>query len=141
MGDLAAADDSDVMAAWAGLGYYARARNLLACARAVANDHGGVFPDTEAALLALPGVGAYTARAVACFAYRKRVPVVDTNVRRVVARAIGGKAEAGNPSTVRDHADVAALLPDDAEVTDCLPPARVLTEHTIPSKYCNYMQK
>jgi len=63
--DLAAVEDADLMAAWAGLGYYARARNLLACARAVASEHGGVFPDTEAALLALPGVGAYTAAAVA----------------------------------------------------------------------------
>ena len=63
--DLAGAEDGEVMAAWAGLGYYARARNLLACARAVAGEHGGVFPDTEAGLLALPGVGAYTAAAVA----------------------------------------------------------------------------
>ena len=62
--DLAAAPDADLMAAWAGLGYYARARNLLACARAVASEHGGVFPDTEAGLLSLPGVGAYTAAAV-----------------------------------------------------------------------------
>ena len=62
--DLAAEDDGEVMAAWAGLGYYARARNLLACARAVAERHGGVFPDTEEALRTLPGVGAYTAAAV-----------------------------------------------------------------------------
>ncbi len=84
--DLAAADDGDVMAAWAGLGYYARARNLLACARAVANDHGGVFPDTEAGLLALPGVGAYTAAAVAAIAFGRPANVVDGNVERVVAR-------------------------------------------------------
>jgi hypothetical protein len=64
VGDLAAADDSDVMAAWAGLGYYARARNLLACARAVARDHGGVFPDTEAGLLALPVLAGSAAYAV-----------------------------------------------------------------------------
>src|SRR3546814_16025509 len=62
---LAAADDADVMAAWAGLGYYARARNLLACARAVVADHGGHFPDSEAGLRALAGVGEYTAAAVA----------------------------------------------------------------------------
>ncbi len=61
---LAAAEDAEVMSAWAGLGYYARARNLLACARAVAREHGGVFPDTEAGLRALPGVGDYTAAAV-----------------------------------------------------------------------------
>ena len=84
--DLAAVEDADLMAAWAGLGYYARARNLLACARAVSNDHGGVFPDTEAALLALPGVGAYTAAAVAAIAFDRPANVVDGNVERVVAR-------------------------------------------------------
>ena len=84
--ELAAADDGDVMAAWAGLGYYARARNLLACARAVAHDHGGVFPDTEAGLLALPGVGAYTAAAVAAIAFGRPANVVDGNVERVMAR-------------------------------------------------------
>ena len=84
--DLAAAKDAEVMAAWAGLGYYARARNLLACARAVARDHGGVFPDTEAALLALPGVGAYTAAAVAAIAFDRSANVVDGNVERVMAR-------------------------------------------------------
>lgn len=84
--DLARAEDSEVMAAWAGLGYYARARNLLACARAVADQHGGVFPDTEAALLALPGVGAYTAAAVAAIAFDRPANVVDGNVERVMAR-------------------------------------------------------
>lgn len=84
--DLAAVEDGDLMAAWAGLGYYARARNLLACARAVAKDHGGVFPDTEAGLLALPGVGAYTAAAVAAIAFDRPANVVDGNVERVVAR-------------------------------------------------------
>ncbi|MCS6627191.1 A/G-specific adenine glycosylase [Roseibacterium beibuensis] len=84
--DLAAADDADVMAAWAGLGYYARARNLLACARAVARDHAGVFPDTEAALLALPGIGAYTAAAIAAIAFGRPANVVDGNVERVMAR-------------------------------------------------------
>jgi A/G-specific adenine glycosylase len=83
---LAAAEDGEVMAAWAGLGYYARARNLLACARAVASEHGGVFPDTEAGLLALPGVGAYTAAAVAAIAFDRPANVVDGNVERVMAR-------------------------------------------------------
>ncbi|WP_336969502.1 A/G-specific adenine glycosylase [Sphingobium aromaticiconvertens] len=83
---LAAAPDADVMAAWAGLGYYARARNLLACARAVAGEHGGVFPDTEEGLRALPGVGVYTAAAVAAIAFGRRAVVVDANVERVVAR-------------------------------------------------------
>ena len=83
--DLAAADDADVMAAWAGLGYYARARNLLACARAV-TDLGGAFPDTEAELRALPGLGEYTAAAVAAIAFGRRAVVIDANVERVVAR-------------------------------------------------------
>ena len=84
--DLAAEEDGAVMAAWAGLGYYARARNLLACARAVADRHGGVFPDTEAGLRALPGVGAYTAAAVAAIAFDRPANVVDGNVERVMAR-------------------------------------------------------
>ena len=86
VGALAAAEDEVVMGAWAGLGYYARARNLLACARAVAREHGGVFPDTEAGLRALPGLGAYTAAAVAAIAYGRRAVVVDGNVERVMAR-------------------------------------------------------
>jgi A/G-specific adenine glycosylase len=85
VGALAAADDAAVMAAWAGLGYYARARNLLACARAVAAA-GGQFPGTEAGLRALPGLGAYTAAAVAAIAFGQRAVVVDANVERVVAR-------------------------------------------------------
>ncbi|MEO6718435.1 MAG: A/G-specific adenine glycosylase [Novosphingobium sp.] len=82
---MAAAQDGEVMAAWAGLGYYARARNLLACARVVAAS-GGRFPQTEAELRQLPGLGAYTAAAVAAIAFGKRAVVVDANVERVVAR-------------------------------------------------------
>jgi A/G-specific adenine glycosylase len=82
---LAAAEDGAVMAEWAGLGYYARARNLLACARAVAAA-GGRFPDTEDALRALPGVGRYTAAAVAAIAFDRPAVVVDGNVERVMAR-------------------------------------------------------
>ena len=84
--DLAAAEDADVMAAWAGLGYYARARNLLRCARTVVADFGGVFPDTYDALLTLPGVGPYTAAAVASIAFDRPETVVDGNVERVMAR-------------------------------------------------------
>ena len=84
--DLAAAADAEVMAAWAGLGYYARARNLLACARAVVRDHGGRFPDSEAELRALPGIGDYTAAAVAAIAFGRAAVVVDANIERVVAR-------------------------------------------------------
>jgi A/G-specific adenine glycosylase len=83
---LAAAADADVMAAWAGLGYYARARNLLACARAVAGQYGGRFPDNEEALRRLPGIGAYTAAAIAAIAFGKRAVVVDGNVERVISR-------------------------------------------------------
>ncbi len=84
--DLATAQDADVMAAWAGLGYYARARNLLACARIVAQAHSGEFPDDEAALRMLPGVGAYTAAAIAAIAFDRPATVVDGNVERVIAR-------------------------------------------------------
>ena len=83
--DLAAAEDAEVMAAWAGLGYYARARNLLACARAV-TAQGGEFPTSEAELRQLPGLGAYTAAAVAAIAFGERAAVVDGNVERVVTR-------------------------------------------------------
>lgn len=82
--DLAAAEDAELMAAWAGLGYYARARNLLACARAVAAR--GSLPETEAELLGLPGVGGYTAAAIAAIAFGQRAVVVDANVERVVTR-------------------------------------------------------
>jgi A/G-specific adenine glycosylase len=89
---LAAAPDGDIMAAWAGLGYYARARNLVACARAVVNDHGGRFPDTEEALRNLPGIGRYTAAAIAAIAFGRRAVVVDANVERVVARLFAVEA-------------------------------------------------
>jgi A/G-specific adenine glycosylase len=109
----AAASAADVLRAWGKLGYPRRAKRLHECATVIARDHGDVVPDEVDTLLSLPGVGSYTARAVACFAYRKPVPVVDTNVRRVVARAVHGLADAGAPSAARDHADVSALLPDD----------------------------
>jgi A/G-specific adenine glycosylase len=83
---LARAGDADVMAAWAGLGYYARARNLLACARVVAGELGGRFPDDEESLRRLPGVGAYTAAAIAAIAFDRAANVVDGNVERVMAR-------------------------------------------------------
>ncbi|MEL7518405.1 MAG: A/G-specific adenine glycosylase, partial [Pseudomonadota bacterium] len=82
--DLAQAEDEAVMAAWAGLGYYSRARNLVKCARVVA-DRGG-FPQTEAELRELPGLGAYTAAAIASIAFGERAVVVDANVERVVSR-------------------------------------------------------
>ncbi|ESQ92121.1 adenine glycosylase [Asticcacaulis sp. AC460] len=84
--DLAAAEDGVVMGQWAGLGYYARARRLLECARVVMRDHGGQFPDTEEALLRLPGFGPYTAAAVAAIAFDRPANVVDGNIERVMAR-------------------------------------------------------
>jgi A/G-specific adenine glycosylase len=86
VGDLAAAADADVMGEWAGLGYYARARNLLKCARVVAGAHGGRFPESREALMALPGIGPYTAAAIAAIAFDRAEVVVDGNVERVMAR-------------------------------------------------------
>lgn len=102
---LAAADEAEIMAAWAGLGYYARARNLVKTARTVSA--AGAFPRTEAGLRALPGLGAYTAAAVAAIAFGERAVVVDANVERVVARlfAIRDKGAA-----IRAAAD--AVTPD-----------------------------
>ncbi len=84
--DLAEAPRDDVLKAWAGLGYYARARNLKACAETVASDHGGLFPVTAVGLKELSGIGDYTAAAIAAIAYDEAVPVVDGNVERVIAR-------------------------------------------------------
>ena len=84
--DLAGAEDADVMGEWAGLGYYARARNLLKCARTVRDQHNGVFPNTVGALLKLPGVGPYTAAAVSAIAFDRPETVVDGNVERVMSR-------------------------------------------------------
>jgi A/G-specific adenine glycosylase len=113
----AAASAADVLRAWGKLGYPRRAKRLHECATVIARDHDDVVPGDVDTLLSLPGVGSYTARAVACFAYRQRIPVVDTNVRRVVARAVHGVADAGAPSAARDHAAVLALLPDDPNDT------------------------
>jgi len=109
---LARADEAAVMAAWAGLGYYARARNLIACARKVTDELGGRFPDTEAGLLALPGVGAYTGAAIAAIAFGRRAVVVDANVERVVARlfAIATPLPQARPA-IRAATD--AITPDE----------------------------
>ena len=108
---LAAADDAAVMAAWAGLGYYARARNLLACSRLVANRHGGEFPRTEPGLRALPGIGPYTAAAIAAIAFDRPATVVDGNVERVMARlhAVEEPLPAAKPALTRR---AAALTPE-----------------------------
>jgi A/G-specific adenine glycosylase len=110
---LAAAAPGDAVRAWERLGYPRRALNLHAAAVAITERHHGVVPADVDELLALPGVGAYTARAVAAFAYGERHPVVDTNVRRVLARAIDGVADPGPASTRRDLDAMEAQLPAD----------------------------
>jgi len=111
----AAASAADVLRAWGKLGYPRRAKRLHECATVIAGQFDDVVPSDVETLLTLPGIGAYTARAVACFAYRQRVPVVDTNVRRVVARAVHGRADAAASSSPRDLDDVEALLPNYAD--------------------------
>ncbi len=108
---LAASPPGEAVRAWERLGYPRRALRLHAAAVVITDVHGGVVPSDVDELLALPGIGDYTARAVAAFAFGLRHPVVDTNVRRVIARAIDGNAEAGPPSTRRDLAAMEALLP------------------------------
>jgi len=110
---LAADSPGEAVRMWGKLGYPRRALRLHECAQAIVTRFGGHVPSDIAELESLPGIGAYTSRAVAVFAFGQRHPVVDTNVRRVVARAVGGVAEPGPPSATRDHAAVSALLPDD----------------------------
>jgi A/G-specific adenine glycosylase len=109
---LAAASPAEVIRAWGKLGYPRRALRLRETAVALTERHGGVVPADVAALESLPGVGTYTARAVACFGHGRPQPVVDTNVRRVVARLVHGRAEAGT-ARAADLTDVAALAPAD----------------------------
>ncbi|MBM3549544.1 MAG: A/G-specific adenine glycosylase [Alphaproteobacteria bacterium] len=107
VGDLAAAELEDVLRAWAGLGYYARARNLHACARAVAAK-GGAFPSSEDELLGLPGIGAYTAAAIAAIVFDRAAMPVDGNVERVVARLFA--VEEPLPRAKRRLAEIARGL-------------------------------
>ncbi|NEM90413.1 A/G-specific adenine glycosylase [Galbitalea soli] len=112
---LAASPAGDAVRAWERLGYPRRALNLHAAAVAITERHSGVVPAEVDDLLALPGIGDYTARAVAAFAYGRRHPVVDTNVRRVIARAVAGQAEPGPPRTRADLAAMEELLPADEQ--------------------------
>ena len=111
--DLATAPTADVLRAWDRLGYPRRALRLQECARAVVERHGGAVPDDDEALRALPGVGEYTAAAVLAFAFGRRSVVVDTNVRRVLARAVGGTALPAPSPTAAERALAAAVVPDD----------------------------
>jgi len=114
--DLAADGPAAAIRAWGRLGYPRRALRLYAAADVIAQQHAGAVPADVGTLLELPGIGEYTARAIAAFAFGQRVPVVDTNVRRVVARAVAGRADAGPSSTTRDLAEVEALLPADSDI-------------------------
>jgi A/G-specific adenine glycosylase len=100
--------------AWGRLGYPRRALRLHAAATAMRDQHGGDVPRTEAGLLTLPGVGAYTAAAVAAFAYGERTTVVDTNIRRVLARSVGGTQHAAPSLTRAEFALAASLVPQDS---------------------------
>ncbi|WP_084074316.1 A/G-specific adenine glycosylase [Demequina sp. NBRC 110052] len=112
--DLATAEQADAVRAWGRLGYPRRAKRLWECARALADEHDGEVPSDEATLLALPGIGAYTAAAVASFAFARRAVVLDTNVRRVVGRAWGGEPLPALHLTVRERERASALVPEDA---------------------------
>ncbi|MFV9507228.1 MAG: A/G-specific adenine glycosylase [Oscillochloridaceae bacterium umkhey_bin13] len=112
--DLAAAPRAEVIRLWAGLGYNRRAVNLQRAAQAVRDQHGGVFPQDVALLQTLPGVGPYTAGAIACFAFEQPVAFLDTNIRRVVRRALVGPETAPPPTSDRQLLSlVAPLIPED----------------------------
>jgi len=109
---LAAADESEVLAHWAGLGYYARARNLHRCARVIAGAHSGHFPECAAGIATLPGIGRSTAAAIAAFAFGERAAILDGNVKRVLARAFGVEGFPGKPAVARELWALAeSLLP------------------------------
>lgn len=109
--DFASASQAEVLRAWGSLGYPRRALRLHECATAVVDRHGGEIPAEVEALLALPGIGMYTARAVTVFAFRQRHPVVDTNVRRVVARLVKGEADGAHSTRKVDLRETEMLLP------------------------------
>lgn len=111
---LAAASPADIVRAWGKLGYPRRALNLHAAATRIRDEFGGEVPSNVDALESLPGIGSYTARAVASFAFGQRVPVVDTNIRRVLARAVLGIAEPEPPRTKVDMDLMESVLPADA---------------------------
>ena len=112
VGDLAAADTDEVMALWAGLGYYSRARNLHRCAQDVVSLHGGAFPRTAAMLQTLPGIGRSTAAAVASFCFAERVAILDGNVKRVLTRVLAFGDDLAQGASERRLWDIAtSLLP------------------------------
>jgi A/G-specific adenine glycosylase len=120
LADLAAASPAAVLRAWRGMGYNRRALNLWRAARVAVDEHGGRLPSDVAALERLPGIGPYTARAVAAIAFGSPVGAVDTNVRRVLGRAIGGAIDAFSPSELQRVADVAVPADRPADWTHAL---------------------
>ena len=109
---LAAAHEADVLSAWQGLGYYRRARQLHACAQTVVDNHGGQFPTSVSSLMALPGIGRYTASAIASIAHGKSEPIVEANSRRVIARLVGfDRPLAGTAGDAPLWAIAATLVP------------------------------
>jgi A/G-specific adenine glycosylase len=120
LADLAAASPADVLRAWRGMGYNRRALNLWRAARVVVDEHGGCLPSDVALLERLPGIGPYTARAVAAIAFGSPVGAVDTNVRRVLGRAIGGAIDALPPSELQRVADAAVPVDRPADWTHAL---------------------
>src|SRR5690606_27971068 len=116
--DLASADEDQVLKLWQGLGYYSRARNLHKTAKFIAQDLGGVFPDSYAGLLKLGGVGPYTAAAIASFSYDEAVPVVDGNVYRVLARHFGIENDIAHSSARAIFTEFAASLMPENEAAN-----------------------
>lgn len=111
--DLAAVSPADAIRAWGKLGYPRRATRLHKTAQVIESDHRGMVPDRYVDLLTLPGVGEYTAAAVATFAFGRRHPALDTNVRRVLARAVSGRAQPGPSASAAEHRLAKSLLPED----------------------------
>lgn len=110
--DLALAPEQEVLRLWQGLGYYSRARNLHSCAKTVSEQYGGRFPDNFKELLKLKGVGPYTAAAIASFAFKEVVPVVDGNVFRVLARIFGITTDIAQPSAYKEFSSLALNIID-----------------------------
>lgn len=113
---LAAASQDDVLALWSGLGYYSRARNLHACARAVVTEHGGRFPRSSAVLQSLPGIGRSTAAAIAAFCFGERVAILDGNVKRVLTRFLGFDGDLAEARQERALWDEATRQLPDADI-------------------------
>jgi A/G-specific adenine glycosylase len=119
--DLAAAPQDDVLALWAGLGYYSRARNLHACAKAVMSLHGGEFPRSAELLQTLPGIGPSTAAAIASFCFGERVAILDGNVKRVLTRVLGFEKDLASSKNERELLDIATDLLPNRDLADAMP--------------------